>query len=149
MLKRSCPRSSSLRVMANGNSVTGWPFSLPVCRKSSSFRCPRGTVPSTSVRDALPSANTRLASSGSLRGLSCISCRQPASDRTATTSNTTGSDLPHLCPVPSALRPVSARLMGHLHHFARLQRVEQPACAIRLELGIVRFDHQEETFLTG
>src|SRR5919108_5252451 len=82
MLKRSCPRSSTSFVTANGNSETNIAPFLPVKKAASVCSVPRATVPSTSGRALDPLLKKSLDRSGRYFGWLCMSCRQPVSAMT-------------------------------------------------------------------
>src|SRR5688500_5659170 len=119
--------------MANGNAAAGRPSGpLPVCRYTSSFNWPRGTVPATIGRAELPLAKTSDASSGSYLGASCISWRHPA-DAAAIS-------------VSAANR---VRLVLNAHDLSGIQALEKRRGLFRVKPRVTGFNREEETGLAG
>src|SRR5690606_20553516 len=134
-LNRCSPRSRSARVMANGKRLASWPPILPVVSSSSAFSNPRATVPSTSGCDDAPPGNVALASSGSYRGASCMSWRQPATPATTRPMATR--------------RPTCLLLLVNGHHLARVEPAQERARLVGVEPGIARLDGEKEPVLAG
>src|SRR5262245_16677022 len=139
MLNRLSPRSSIsmisfLRVSASALSLNGNPSSPtePICPGTAVFGA--ATVSASEPRATVPSGGCRFAPSSltSYLGLSCMSCRQAETEKTAARQTT---------------RPSIFNLLFDIAHLYRPQASKEVASLRPVVHRVVRFDAQEEAVL--